>query len=657
MADKSIPKVPEESNALRPKPENIPKVLKELPRWVLWRHEAQRPGEKLRKVPYTVQGVPARPNRPEDGKPFLAVWNVYLGGGYDGVGFILAETDGLVAVDLDGCRDPETGEVVPEARRIVELLRGYTEISPSGAGLRIFVKGDLPRTGIQHRPASYERLELYSAAHYLTITGHVLPDFPTDVPERQGEIDALLRKFGRDIHRCGGELSEDAPPDVEALAKETLKRLPTFVCELWEKGRDFRDRSGEAYNLASLCVENGITDETEIAAVVFTSAAHSDKFSKRADAWIDAIRCAQRALVGVEAEDAPAETSSKDAEPASPPAPTLRIMSGIKFIEQAQANPPKWFWHRLIGTGALTLLCGRMRLAGKSTFLAHLLYALTLGKERRIVVEAEAGQEVEAVIGPAFLGFAVDQQPRRILLCTEEPAYVWTEGRPALDWRRIDVLDDLANLADAHEDFERQVAEGRWELIVVDSLDFLLSLSGITSENEAAEVSRVLGRFLTLARKNNVAVLILDHLRKSDDTGELAAVRGSGAKVGRADVILTLSPTGGGSRQRMLRGWSRFRLPGALAATGLVIELAENGSAYREVGSKATVERMEKTAELRNFVETYIPDNGTVQLVEITKAAGLPKGTVSRRLGEAKELGLVEKVGRGRWQRAGDVPL
>ncbi len=64
-------------------------------------------------------------------------------GGWDGVGIVLAQP--LSGVDLDDVVDPATGEVHPEALRIVHEIKSYTEISPSGRGLRIFTYGTLPK--------------------------------------------------------------------------------------------------------------------------------------------------------------------------------------------------------------------------------------------------------------------------------------------------------------------------------------------------------------------------------------------------------------------------------------------------------------------------------------------------------------------------------
>ena len=49
------------------------------------------------------------------------------------LGFVLG--GGFVGVDLDKCRDPETGLVDSEARAVIERLDSYTEVSPSGSGV------------------------------------------------------------------------------------------------------------------------------------------------------------------------------------------------------------------------------------------------------------------------------------------------------------------------------------------------------------------------------------------------------------------------------------------------------------------------------------------------------------------------------------------
>ena len=65
-----------------------------------------------------------------------------------GVGFVLTDDDPYVILDYDRCRDPATGELTSRARMIVDLFASYTEVSPSGRGIHIVVKGKLPQATI-----------------------------------------------------------------------------------------------------------------------------------------------------------------------------------------------------------------------------------------------------------------------------------------------------------------------------------------------------------------------------------------------------------------------------------------------------------------------------------------------------------------------------
>jgi hypothetical protein len=53
-------------------------------------------------------------------------------------------TPPVTFVDLDDVRDPETGAVPSEAASIVEALGGYAELSASGTGVHVYVRGRLP---------------------------------------------------------------------------------------------------------------------------------------------------------------------------------------------------------------------------------------------------------------------------------------------------------------------------------------------------------------------------------------------------------------------------------------------------------------------------------------------------------------------------------
>jgi hypothetical protein len=158
---------------MTPRYDDIPEELRALPNWVVWRLEkrANKAGAvRETKVPYNAAtGRPAKSNAP-------ATWSSFgdaasaLERGYAGLGFCL--TPPYVGVDLDGCRRNESHE--PWAADIIRELDSYTELSPSGHGVHVLVKGELPDGQRQKdMGGDHHGVGLYDAARgrYLTMTG------------------------------------------------------------------------------------------------------------------------------------------------------------------------------------------------------------------------------------------------------------------------------------------------------------------------------------------------------------------------------------------------------------------------------------------------------------------------------------------------------
>jgi putative DNA primase/helicase len=148
--------------------ENIPNQLTERPQWVCWRLET-RDG-KPTKVPYT-PGTERRASSTElmTWATFEEALAAYEAGEppYDGIGFVFCSADPFVGIDLDGCRNPQTGEIEPWAQKIVDTFasEGYVEASPSGTGVHIIVKGT------QKEGARRGRVEMYGQDRYFSVTG------------------------------------------------------------------------------------------------------------------------------------------------------------------------------------------------------------------------------------------------------------------------------------------------------------------------------------------------------------------------------------------------------------------------------------------------------------------------------------------------------
>jgi putative DNA primase/helicase len=164
--------------------EVIPEELRQRPQWINWRFVER--GGKLQKVPVsarTGQSLdhldPANHRSFEDTVHFLD--SEYI----DGVGYVFSEEDPFLGVDLDDVLDPDTGEIQSWAANVVEKLDSYAEISPSGTGVHIIMRGKIP--------ANRKRgpLEIYDHAHFFTITGKRLSGTPKQIEEHQEALDSF----------------------------------------------------------------------------------------------------------------------------------------------------------------------------------------------------------------------------------------------------------------------------------------------------------------------------------------------------------------------------------------------------------------------------------------------------------------------------------
>ena len=172
-------------------PNNIPDDWKRLAQWVLWRRELV--GGKPTKVPYMAAGRKAKTNDPATWDSFENVIIALSGElSFDGIGFVLTEYDPFCILDMDGCRNPDTGELKPEAANLVSQFATYTEITPSQTGVRVVLRGTKPGNGCQKAGVyGCSKLEIYDHLRFVTVTGNVLQSELLPVESRQRELDDL----------------------------------------------------------------------------------------------------------------------------------------------------------------------------------------------------------------------------------------------------------------------------------------------------------------------------------------------------------------------------------------------------------------------------------------------------------------------------------
>ncbi|MBV9454794.1 MAG: hypothetical protein JOZ19_11855 [Rubrobacter sp.] len=172
--------------------EEIPNELAERNQFVVWRWE-KRNG-KSTKVPYSSSSHKrADTTDPNTWGSFRTALRTVRRNPkhYAGLGFVFSIDDQFAAIDLDHCRDPETGAISEWAVEGLKAFRGaYIEISPSGTGLHIICRGHAP-----NRNNRRDGIEAYSSQRFFTLTGNTLRAAPKQLSNCQDAIDDLVRKY------------------------------------------------------------------------------------------------------------------------------------------------------------------------------------------------------------------------------------------------------------------------------------------------------------------------------------------------------------------------------------------------------------------------------------------------------------------------------
>jgi putative DNA primase/helicase len=211
----------------------IPKKLREIPNWVNWRREV-RDG-KAAKIPVKSKtGGNAKSNDPATWATFpeaVDYWKAHKKK-IAGIGFVLTDSP-YSGIDLDHCRYPRTGAIEAWAADIVAELNSYTEVTPSGTGLRILVRGSLPPG--RRREGN---IEMYDTGRIFTVTGQHLKGTPTSIKDRQKELKKLhSRIFG---------VKGQKPASSRKLRSEAQKSPRLTDSDLIQKA--MRARNGDEFS-------------------------------------------------------------------------------------------------------------------------------------------------------------------------------------------------------------------------------------------------------------------------------------------------------------------------------------------------------------------------------------------------------------------------
>jgi AAA domain len=323
----------------------------------------------------------------------------------------------------------------------------------------------------------------------------------------------------------------------------------------------------------------------------------------------------------------------------------LKFWTGEELAADTTANEAEWIVKPWIAAGSITEVAGKVKVAGKTTWVTNMVRAV--------------------LTGTPFMGYPTIQTP--VVYLTEQNKISF---RAAMERAELWGRNDLSILFwpdSFHKSWDTialaalvECVKRRARLLVVDTVAQFAKIVGDKENNagDALSVMTPLQAITSLHDPFNIGVLLVRHERKSGgDAGDSG--RGSSAFAGAVDIVLALRRLEGQGKptMRRLQAVSRF----SETPDELVIELTPTGYEVcdgKEVTSKLTPESLLKaltttsaeavtledieayTNQTRTTIQRILTDLVVTCKVETTGAGikGNPKRYFSPTLG-----GLVTK--------------
>lgn len=293
--------------------------LRELPIWLCWKYgEFNSRTSKHEKLPFNpVTGEFAECNDPSTWCTHAEAKAAVAGGKYLGLGIALSEDLGLIIVDFDGCRDPQSGQIEEWALREIRAGESFTEISSSGTGIHILAWGKLP---CNFGANSECKSEIYDHLKMFWLTGNVFENYKT-----------IQTRDLSDLHKRIGERTV-GPKQVKTNGPRGLiARRPanreTLMNGGWEE--DYNgDNSAADLALCNLLARETNSDPEKMDEIFRTSCLYRTKW-EREDYRDRTIKLAITSHENWKAKN-------PDLAPLPPPPPvTAEVLAQIQSVEAA----------------------------------------------------------------------------------------------------------------------------------------------------------------------------------------------------------------------------------------------------------------------------------------------------------------------------------
>jgi hypothetical protein len=515
---------------------------------------------------------------------------------------VLSADDGITGIDLDHCRDPESGVIAPWAYKVLRTLNSYTEVTPSATGFRVFVRGKLPGGGRKKGGLGEGdgAIEIYDCNRYLTVTGESLAWSPPTIEQRQGEVEQLIAEFfkEREPRLATAVFHANPEPDDEKLIELAMKAANGAKFRaLWIGDSSLHDgdeSAGDQALVNMLAFWTG-KDEARIDRLFRQSGRYRDKWDERhhSDGRTYGQGTIAKAMASVAEVYSARDVVSAATSSTSPPTNGSEVggqlleASGAELIESAGTyeEPPCL---PLLGQPGYIIEGWSNLIAGYPR----------IGKTELIV--SCIGDWLEA--------------RRSVLYVSEEPRSLWERrlARCGSRWNELKVVFGLG--ADPPILFERAFT-GTEEIVVIDTMRNLLQLR---DETDNSEVARVLNPWIAQARSAGKTLLVIHHMRKgSGEHGE--GIAGGHALLGVFDVALELLHDRSHHSRRVIRAYARL-----VAPPNLAYEREDDG--FKALGAPSDLE----LAEVMTRATDVLTGSEWLSTQQVRDALGEPQPSLEQ---------------------------
>ena len=197
--------------------------------WLTWDYVWNADKEKWDKPPCSAHtGRPASINNSANHGTFAEAAATAARLRMAGVGFLLMPDDGITGIDLDDCiSDADT--LSDLAAQVIGYGETYAEVSPSGAGIRLFARGKVDKA----LKDDASGVEVYGTGRYLTVTGQQIPDTPNRIAEAPRSLARLVAviEAAREAkkRKSNGDTHAHASDFFEHVNVVALTRLDEWV--------------------------------------------------------------------------------------------------------------------------------------------------------------------------------------------------------------------------------------------------------------------------------------------------------------------------------------------------------------------------------------------------------------------------------------------